>query len=152
MSDEKERGVIFTPKNEVEGRVDELPVINEIDIRSVKTPEEINAMLPKDVEALKDEAIVEDKFIKEEVKEFTEEEKKAIYIQNLKESHIRFRPIKHPTFRGVISTTPTFFGRVKKEMGGVTLTNLTTTKFGAEYRKKRQKKNKMARASRKVNR
>jgi hypothetical protein len=63
----------------------------------------------------------------EEEKELTEEEKREIFIKALKESKIRFRNVKHDG-------------------------NITTVKFGAEYRKKRQRKNRMQKASRKANR
>jgi hypothetical protein len=63
----------------------------------------------------------------EEEKELTDEEKKEIYIKQLKESKIKFRNTVHNG-------------------------NVTITKFGADYRKKRQRKNKLAKASRKANR
>jgi hypothetical protein len=61
----------------------------------------------------------------EEEKELTEEEKHDLFIKALKESKIRF---KNTISKG----------------------NVTVTKFGPEYRKKRQSRNKMARASRKL--
>ena len=133
---------------------------NEIDVKSVKTPEEINAMLPKDVELLEDDVTVEGKLmegVEEEFqKELTEEEKKAIFIQQLKDSRIRFHKYTHPTVSVVVSETIKDFGggykRKVQERTVVPITNETVTKFGAEYRKKRQRKNKMARASRKANR
>lgn len=60
-------------------------------------------------------------------RELTDEEKKEILILQLKESRIKFRNTVHK-------------GKV------------TTNKFGADYRKKRQTRNKMAKASRKANR
>jgi hypothetical protein len=62
-----------------------------------------------------------------ETRELSDDEKHEILVHQLKESHIRFKPIKH---KG----------------------NITTNQFGADYRKKRQRKNKMAKASRKANR
>lgn len=155
MSDEKERGVIFTPKVEEEGRVDEFPVTNEeeINVKSVMTPEEVQGLLPKDVEVL--EEITDGKpidGIPEEPKELTEEEKKAIFIQNLKDSRIRFHPIKHPVKSEVVGVKEGVFGRKTIQRGTTVLTHITTNQFDSEYRKKRQKKNRMARASRKANR
>lgn len=161
MSDEKERGVIFTPKVELEGEVHEFPVTNEeeISVKSVLTPEELKAKLPKDVELL-DETITDGKPIAgveeglpEEKKELTEEEKKEIFIKNLKESHIRFHPIKRATQRIVVGETTVKYGSREKKRelkAEVTLTNLTTNQFGADYRKKRQRKNKMQKASRRL--
>jgi hypothetical protein len=62
-----------------------------------------------------------------EVRELTDEEKREILIKQLKDSHVRFKPIKHD-------------GKV------------TTNQFGAAYKKKRQRRNKLAKASRKNNR
>jgi len=59
--------------------------------------------------------------------ELTEEEKKALKLQYLKESKIRFKPVN-------------------------TRGNVTTNKFGNDYRKKRQQKNKAQKNSRKINR
>ena len=67
----------------------------------------------------------------EETVELTEEEQKVLerekYIGLLKESHIRFHPVKH---KG----------------------NVTTNQFGAAYKEKRRKKNKATNKSRKANR
>jgi len=57
--------------------------------------------------------------------EMTDEEKREIFIAQLKESKVNFRNVVHS-------------GKV------------TTSKFGAAYRKKRQNKNKAQRKSRKV--
>jgi len=62
-----------------------------------------------------------------ETRELTDEEKKEILIQQLKESRMRFNPIKHNG-------------------------NVTTNRFGAAYRQKRKNRNKLAKASRKANR
>jgi len=62
-----------------------------------------------------------------EEKELTEEEKREIYVKQLKESKIRFKPVKH-------------YG------------NITVNQFGKAYHKSRQAKNKQAKASRRQNR
>lgn len=62
-----------------------------------------------------------------ETRELTDEEKHEILIKELQDSKVKFRNTIHK-------------GKI------------TITKFGAEYRKKRQCKNKMAKASRKANR
>jgi len=159
MSDEKERGVIFTPKVEEVGKIDEFPTLNseeKINVKSVLTPEEVQALLPKDVELLEGDAKVEGKLmdgIEELAKDLTDKEKKAIFIEQLKESHIRFKPIKHGVTKTiVVGTEPTFFGRKRVLRSKGTQTNVTTNQFDADYRKKRKNKNRMARASRKVNR
>jgi hypothetical protein len=164
MSDEKQDGVIFTPKVEDDmGTIDEFPVTNEeeINVKSVLTPEELKELLPKDVELL-EETITDGKPISgvedglpEEKKELTEEEKRALKIQQLKESHIRFHPIGHASKKVVVGKKSVKYGsrEIERELkSSVTLTNITTNQFDKDYRKKRQKKNRMARASRKANR
>jgi hypothetical protein len=138
---DNDRGVIFTPKEE-------------ISVKSVLTPEELQAKLPKDVELLESDAEVEGKLMdgmEELAKDLTDEEKKAIYIQQLKESHIRFKPIKHGVTKSVVvGTEPTFYGRKRVLRSKGIITNVTTNQFDADYRKKRQRKNKMAKASRRL--
>ena len=87
MSDETQDGVIFTPKIEEEGRIDELPTVDTND-SSILTPEEIAKFSPAPEENTEE-------LPGEEPKELTEEEKKELFIKQLKESKIRFRPIKH---------------------------------------------------------
>lgn len=60
-----------------------------------------------------------------ESEDLTDEQKKEIFIEQLKESKIHFRNVVHDG-------------------------NKTTSKFGADYRKKRQNKNKAQRKSRKL--
>jgi thiamine phosphate synthase YjbQ (UPF0047 family) len=114
--------------------------INEekIDIKSIKSPEELE-QITKEIEAevqeeLKNEGAVEgategatEGAVEEEEKELTEEEKRELFIKALKDSKIRFKNVKHDG-------------------------NITTVKFGTDYRKKRQRKNRMQKASRKANR
>lgn len=93
----------------------------------------------------------------EEQKELTDEEKRELYIQQLKASKIRFQPIKHFVKKIETKTTITqpFGGSyhvTKTEKTENIVTNITTNQFSADYRKKRRSKNKLARASRKANR
>ena len=146
MSDEKERGVIFTPKIEEEGRIDELPTTDEQE-SSILTPEELAKFSPAPEENGEGP-------LSGDTKELTEEEKKAIFIQQLKESKIRFRPIKHFAVKTTMVETEELdvLGRKKKRKDVKVLTNVTTNKFGKAYHDKRRRKNKMQKASRKANR
>ena len=62
-----------------------------------------------------------------EPQELTEEEKRELYIKELKESKIRFKPIKH-------------------------IGNVTINQFGKKYKKERARKNKLTKKSRRANR
>jgi glutaredoxin len=62
-----------------------------------------------------------------EVRELTDDEKKELYIKQLKESRRVFNPVKHNG-------------------------NKTTNQFGSKYKQKRKRRNKLAKASRKANR
>jgi len=74
-------------------------------------------------------------------------------VLQLKESRIRFRSVKHGVVKTVgTSTVVSSIGREHKVKDKEIQTNITTNLFGAAYRKKRQRKNKMAKASRKANR
>jgi len=218
MSDEKERGVIFTPKIEEEGRIDEFPNIKEIDaedkiievtpqpdLRSIIPPEEllkIKEEIDAEVEAEeKNEGAIEGAvegdddsaddlnkktylkitstlYVKpagteknkegEEVKLYkvlnpetnvvekrplTDKEDHEILVRDLKESRIKFRPIKHGVAKTVgVTTVVSPIGRKRIVRDKEVQTNITTNQFGADYRKKRKNKNRMARASRKANR
>lgn len=59
--------------------------------------------------------------------ELSEEEERELYIEQLKKMHIRFNPIKH-------------------------VGNKTINPYGVQYKQKRKKRNKVAKASRKTNR
>jgi hypothetical protein len=202
-SDEKERGVIFTPKVEEEGRIDELPMVDtgeqldEPNVSSVLTPEEIAKFGPAPEE--KNEEVLENVdnsaddlnkktylkiastfYIKpagteknkegEDVKlykvlnpetnvvekrQLTDIEKHDIIVHDLKESRIKFNPIKSGVKTTVTTSITPIVGnyrKISKEKSVTILTNVTTNQFGADYRKKRKNKNRMARASRKANR
>lgn len=62
-----------------------------------------------------------------ESQELTEEEKRELYIKELKESKIRFKPIKH-------------------------IGNVTINQFGKKYKKERARKNRAVKKSRRANR
>ena len=64
---------------------------------------------------------------KQEEDELTDEQKRELYIKALKESRIRFRNTVHDG-------------------------NITHTKFGKKYKKKRKKRNRLAKHSRQMNR
>jgi len=134
---ENNEGVIFTPKTEEEGRIDEFPTFEEKSITATITggtgtevkeelpllsPEELEKFSPKEATEEATEGVNEG-----EEKELTDEEKRELFINALKESKIRFRNVTH---KG----------------------NVTTVKFGTAYRKERRRKNRAQRASRKVNR
>lgn len=127
-----------------------------IDVKSIKTPEELD-LIVKEVEAevqeeLKAEA-VEGDGVTEEPKELTDEEKHEIFIQQLKESKIKFKPIKHYVSKSkwVVTEELDVLGKKKKRKDTTILTNLTTNQFGPAYKKERRRKNKMAKASRRAN-
>ena len=137
MSENKE-GVIFTPEFKEEGRIDEFPTFEEKSITATITggtfgtelKEELPILTPEELEKFspKEESDgVSDGVNDGEEKELTEEEKRQLFIQALKDSRIRFHNVKHDG-------------------------NITTVKFGTEYRKKRQRKNRAQKASRKANR
>jgi len=89
-----------------------------------------------------------------ETRELTDEEKREIQILHLKESHIKFHPIKHQTVKSKVTSmiSTGIFDRKRKVKSTTISTNVTTNQFGADYRKARKNKNRMSRASRKVNR
>jgi hypothetical protein len=95
------------------------------------TSESIELPNVKEVEqtTLSEEISSEDETLitEEEPKELTEEEKHELFIKQLKESKIRFKPIKQDG-------------------------NITTNQFPTSYKKKRQKKNKAQKASRRNSR
>jgi len=87
-----------------------------------------------------------------ETRELTDEEKHEILVLQLKESKIKFRPIKNVVKTIGMQTIVSSIGRERKVKEKALLTNLTTNQFGTDYRKARKRKNKMAKASRKSNR
>lgn len=214
MSDEKQDDVIFTPKVEEEGRIDEFPNIKEIDaedkiievtpdVRSVIPPEELKKISEKIKAEVESEAEIEDKLMEgveklddsedlnkktyakitptlyikltgteknkegEEIKlykvlnpetgvvekrQLTDGEKHEIHVHGLKESHIKFHPIKNAVKTVGITTVVSPIGRKRQIKDKTTLTNITTNQFGSAYKKKRRRKNQLQKASRKANR
>jgi hypothetical protein len=200
MSDEKERGVIFTPQTTEEGLVTEFPNIKEVEDKIIevtpKSPEEIKAEIEAEVlaETQVEDGLTEkpddtaddlDKktylkisstfYVKpagtekntegEEIKLYkvlnpetnvvekrplTDVENHDIRVNSLKESQIKFHPIKNATKSVVVKEVPTVFGRKRKVRTEITLTHITTNQFDSTYRKKRQRKNKMQKASRRL--
>lgn len=101
-----------------------------IDVKSVKTPEELGLIaeeIKAEVEAEVKAEAVKSEAVPEEPKELTEEEKREIFIKTLKESKIKFHPVKHDG-------------------------SITTNQFGASYRKARKRKNRIQKKSRKNSR
>lgn len=113
-----------------------------------------NAAVENLMEAQSDLSLVDQNLVEEapEQKELTEEEQHEIYIKMLKESKIKFRPLSHPIKTVEITTTTNKIGRTVKVKNKKIMTNVTVNQFGADYRKKRQMKNKMAKQSRRANR
>jgi hypothetical protein len=201
MSEEKQDGVIFTPKIEEEGRIDELPMVDtgeqldEPNVSSVLTPEEIAKFGPapeekndevvnsadnsaddlnkktylkitstfyikpagteknKEGEDVKLYKVLNPETEVVEKRQLTDIEKHEIVVRDLKESRIKFHPIKHGVSK-IVGTTVVVspIGRKRQIKNKEVQTNVTTNQFSADYRKKRKNKNRMARASRKANR
>ena len=84
-----------------------------------------------------------------ETEDLTDEQKREIFIEQLKESKIHFRPLKNAVKTTVIQSTNSL-GWKTKIKSRETLTNVTVNQFGAEYKAKRQRKNKAQRKSRKL--
>ena len=88
--------------------------------------------------------------VPEEKKELTEEEKRANLIQAIKDSKIKFHPIKHAAVKTIaINAIARLFGGTRQVKEKAVMTNITTNKFGAAYKQKRKAKNKMQKTSRK---
>lgn len=97
------------------------------------------------------EELAEQPIRDEEKRELTDEKKREIFIQALKQSKIKFRPIKNG-IKTTETSVPRKFGGNRIERTQTVLTNITVHQFGTDYRKSRKRKNKMQRASRKANR
>jgi hypothetical protein len=87
-----------------------------------------------------------------ETRELTGEEKREIQIARLKASRVKFHPTKHGLKTVGTQTIVSSIGRERKIKEKEVQTNITINKFNADYRKKRQRKNKMTKASRRANR
>jgi len=86
-----------------------------------------------------------------ETMDLTDEQKREIFIEQLKQSKIRFRPTKHGV-KITETSVKSQFGDFRKHRTAEIQTNVTVNQFGADYKKTRQRKNKEQRASRKANR
>ena len=203
MSEEKQDEVIFTPKVEEEGRIDEFPESTELPIPEAIDPVSIAEEIKAEIEAEeKNEGVVEGAvegaeddtaddlkkktyakitptfYVKpagteknkegEEIKlykvlnpetnvvekrELTDIEKHQIVVRDLKESRIKFHPIKHGVKTTVTEIITAQVGNYKKKRlikDQAVQTNVTTHQFGADYRKVRKRKNKIQRDSRKL--
>jgi len=91
MSEEKERGVIFTPEVVEEGRIDEFPEQKTI---AEEIQAEVEAEVAEEQMQFESESTPLEK-LGEELLESTEEEKRQKFIQAVKESHLRYKPKKH---------------------------------------------------------
>jgi len=94
-----------------------------------------------------------------EERELTDDEKKEVFIQQLKASQKVFNPLSHPSkVIGKTSIEHPFLTDNRGNPVKKTIkerehqTNVTNNKFGADYKKKRQTKNKLRKTNRKANR
>lgn len=87
-----------------------------------------------------------------ETRELTDEEKKEIFITELKRSRQKFNPLSHPTKTVGTEIVVSSIGRERQVKIKEPQTNKITNQFDTGYKKKRKRKNKMAKASRKANR
>jgi len=94
-----------------------------------------------------------------EKRELTDDEKKELFIQQLKQSRKVFNPLSHPT--KVVGTTSTDHPFLKNKNGDPiqvyvkdreVQTNVINNKYGTAYKQKRKRKNNMKKTSRKANR
>jgi len=103
--------------------------LKHLNMTEEKNTQELEIISTKNDAGESDEILTTDEVVEllDEEKELTEEEKREELIKQLKESKIRFNPIKH-------------------------IGNVTINQFGNDYKKKRQKKNKAQKKSRRLNR
>ena len=212
MADNKEK-VIFTPKLEEEGRIDEIPTLTPEDLQAPKLAtlpvdptalaeeekimEGVEDMSPEELEKMKAELQkLTDKLdaddldkknyyelsptvyiqsVKNEdeddetelfkvlnpetdevvTRELTDEEKKELLIQQLKNSRKTFNPIKNPVRTVGLTVIEKQYGTKKKNVIEKTrevITNETVNPYGAAYKAKRKRKNNLKKTSRKANR
>jgi hypothetical protein len=212
MQDDKNK-VIFTPKLEEEGRIDELPTLTPEELQAPKlatlpvdptalaeeakimegvedaSPEELEKM-KAELQNLKDKLNADDLDKKNyyelsptvyiqsvknededdeielfkvlnpetndvETRELSDEEKKELLIQQLKNSRKTFNPLSHPTKVVGHTVVEKQYGKKKievREKSREVQTNVTTNKYGEAYKAKRKRKNNLKKTSRKANR
>lgn len=171
-----ENKVIFTPKIEEEGRVDEFPALD---------PEELQSQMPHPYNAddldkknyvkisptfylqpvqNEDEELDEEGEPKRlfkvlnpeegsvETRELTDDEKKEVLVTQLKQSRQKFQPLSHPTKTVGTETVVSSIGRERKVKTKEYQTNVTVNRFDTAYKQKRKRKNKQRKTSRKANR
>ena len=124
-------------------------------IKAVETPEPEEGEEPQELFKILNPVTNE-----VETRELTDDEKKELFVQQLKQSRRTFNPTSHPT--KVVGTTKQEHPILKDKDGNPAIrrvtkdrevqTNVTLNKFGAAYKKKRQTKNKLQKKSRKANR
>ena len=85
-----------------------------------------------------------------EKRQLTDKEKRALHVKSLKESHIKFHPIKNAVKTVGAYTVESSIGRKRLVKNKETQTNITTNQFGKAYRKARKNKNKLQKQSRKL--
>jgi hypothetical protein len=120
--------------------------------------EVINPELDTIIPEVTEESILEPQLTEktEEKRELTEEEKHDFFIQQLKESKIKFRPthFKRNVEKKTTITQPFGGSYHRKKVEKIVTYNksVVISQFDAEYKKKRKNKNKIAKISRKANR
>jgi len=87
-----------------------------------------------------------------ETRELTDDEKKELFVQQLKHSRKVFNPLSHPTKTVGTSVVVSSIGRERQIKEKELQTNVTVNQFNKKYKQKRKRKNKLAKASRKANR
>jgi len=157
-----EEGVIFTPELEEEGRIDELP--EEITDEDLNVKNYLKVSPTFYVKAVETDELDEEGEKKEvfqilnpetqtvETRELTDDEKKELFIMQLKQSRKKFNPLSHPTKTVGTSIVVSSIGRERTLKEKEYVTNQTVNKYGSAYKQKRKRRNKLAKASRKANR
>ena len=87
-----------------------------------------------------------------EKRPLTDEEKREIYIFELKESRKTFKPTKHPKKTVAVLNTVDFRGKDRRVKQKEFVTNETVNPYGTKYKQKRKRKNTLAKKSRRANR
>lgn len=201
MADNEEK-VIFTPKLEEEGRIDELPTLTPEELQAPKLAtlpvdptadiQDVSGASEEDLGKLKEHLqetlddldkknyyelsptvyiqsvknededdetelfkVLNPETNEVETRELTDEEKKELLIQQLKNSRKTFNPIKNPTRTVGLTVVEKQYGTKKKmviEKSKGVITNETVNPYGAAYKQKRKRKNKLRKTSRKANR
>ena len=85
-----------------------------------------------------------------EKRPLTDGEKHDILIREIKESHIKFHPIKNATKTVGTTIVESSIGKKRLVKNKEIQTNITIHQFGADYKKARKRKNKIQRNSRKL--